>query len=297
MALPRNLFAPSFQRQQLSILFMAIVGFMVFAATFAVVADSTLSALSLSWNKELQSRMTIEIPFVGDETSVPQTERVRQVLAVLRAIPGVAEAKVVSDEETVGLLKPWIDDASLIKSLPLPSLIDIEQKENTHLVAEDVRTRLKTVIADAHVDDHATWLADLTHLVKGLVALMGLMAFLASLTLAITVNLFCRAVMAGENETIALLHSMGAEDDDIAKHFQWLALRLSCPTSCLGFIVAGFGSVLLILLLRRFADISALEIGHWILLILAAAAVPIIAVVIAILSARFSVARFLRTMP
>ena len=119
MPLPRNLFAPSFRRQRASLLFTAIVGFMVFTATLSVIAETTLTGLSLHWDTNSSNMLTVEIPAVSDESTLSQAERVQQSLAVLHAMPNIAHINVLSDTDTADLLKPWISDPSLLKSLPV----------------------------------------------------------------------------------------------------------------------------------------------------------------------------------
>ena len=297
MSLPRNLFAPSFRRQRASLLFAAIVGFMVFAATLAISAEATISALGFNWNQSMQSRLTIEIPAVGDESTVPQSERVRQILSIVRTIPGVARATPIDDDDVVGLLKPLINDPEVLRSLPIPSLIDVERSPQSSVSADEIRAQLKSAIPNIQVDDHASWLSGLSALVNGIIILSGIMALLATATLAITVGLFCRAVMASESETIALLHSMGADDTDIARHFQSLTMRLSWPASALGFgcalVCAGF----MLFGISHFADLGLLAITHWLGLGLLVMLAPLGAVLIATLTAHYSVSRLLRSFP
>ena len=270
---------------------------MVFAATLAIIAEATISTLGINWSRGVEARMTVEIPAVEDESSTPQSERIQQALSILRGIPGVKTATPVSDAETLGLLKPWITDDAVLKSLPIPSLIDIERTSGSSLSADDVRSKVKSAIPDASVDDHATWLTGLSTMVGGLIILAVVMALLAAFTLAITVGLFCRAVMAGEGETITLLHTMGADDNDIAMHFQSLTIRLSWPAALLGFAIAVICMGGLLFSLGQFTDLGVIAIPHWLGLGLLAMLTPLAAVVIAALAARFSVSRLLQTIP
>lgn len=297
MKLPPALFAPSFRRQRTSTLFAVIVAFMVFAATLSVVAETTLSTLSLQWDASTGNMLTVEIPAVDDEATMSQAERVQQSLAVLRAMPNIARASVISDAATAELLKPWITNSALLRELPIPTLIDIERIPNKPLTAREVINHLSTIVADVRVDDHAAWLGDLQALVRGLVTLGSALTLLATLTLGIAVSLFCRIVIAGEAHTMTLLHVMGADDRDIARHFQALAIRLSWPAALGGFALAAASCGGIYVFMSRFIDFRSLDQQSLILLGFAAILVPIGALAVTALSARLSAAALLRSVP
>jgi cell division transport system permease protein len=297
MSLPNQIFEPAFRHQRLSLFFAAIVGIMVYLATFAMAAEATLSAITFTWDKGMESRMTVEIPVLDDEASTPQAERVRQAISVLRAMPDVIAVTPVSDDAATALLKPWIAQPELLKSLPIPALIDIERKTGSTLTASNVEDQLRPTIRDAHVDDHATWLADISHIVQGLSLLAVVMVLLTGATLVVAVSLICRAIMATERETLSLLHILGAEDNDIARHFQFHARRLSLPASFIGFALAMLSAGVILFFLRHFADPMLLQPLHWIGLGFLTLLVPLLAVWIAAQSARFSTLKILHAMP
>jgi cell division transport system permease protein len=296
MALPPRIFAPAFRHERLSWFFTAIVGMMVYLATFAMAAEASLSAITYVWDNSVANRLTVEIPAVDDESSTTQAERVRQTMSVLRAMPEIAQVTLVPDTETARLLKPWINQADLLKILPVPTLIDITRNPGSALTADAIEDRLKTTVKDARVDDHAAWLVDRARLVQGLGALGGLIILLTAVTLAVAVSLICRVLMANERETIALLHIMGAEDSDIAQHFQFHARSLSRPPALAGFLCAVLSAGVLLFFLRHFADPTTLQPAHWLGLMALTLLAPVIAVWIAATSARLSALKLLRSM-
>jgi len=297
MALPRHFFAPSFRHRHLGAFLAVIVGVMVYMAAFVMAAEASLSTITLTWNRDLQSRLTVELPAVDDEASVPQAERVRQAVSILQAMHGIVRVTPVPDTEASRLLEPWIIDPEILKALPVPALIDIERVPGSTVTADDVHQQLKATLRDVRVDDHAAWLIDLERFVNGLAAFGGLMIVLTVLTLVLAVSLVCRTIMATEQETISLLHIMGAEDSDIARHFENHACRLSLAAAGIGFALAMGSAGALLYFMRHFADPGVLRQAHWMILGGATLAVPLAAVWIAALSARFSVLNFLRSMP
>ena len=152
-------------------------------------------------------------------------------------------------------------------------------------------------VSDAHVDDHGSWTQDVWRLVDGLSVLGGLTIALTGITLIIAVSLICRAVMAAEHETISLLHNLGANDGDIATHFQAQARRISQRAAGGGFAAALIATIFLMIITRHVADLSLLHIQQWAALVLAAVSVPLFAIYLATSTARASVLRLIRSFP
>ena len=297
MSLPRQLFTPAFRHQHLGRSFAIIVGIMVFIASFAVAAEAVLLTTGHLWGRRAETRITVEIPAVGDEASMPQAERVKQATAALRGLPDVGLVMPLSDEEVLRLLQPWFSKPELLKTLPLPTLINVERKTGAALGVAQIQDALKNVVSDARVDDHGTWTQDIWRLVRGLTILGGVMILLTAVTLAVTVGVICRAVMAAEHETISLLHLIGAEATDIAGHFQKQAEAIALRAAGIGFLIAVAVTLVLAFSTRSILDLSGLELKHWAGLIGAAVSVPLCATVIAATTARLSVLRLIKSFP
>ncbi|MDD3029093.1 MAG: hypothetical protein PHS57_02260 [Alphaproteobacteria bacterium] len=297
MSLPRHLFSSAFRHHHLGRSFAVIVGIMVFIATFATVAEVLLVTTSYIWGRSVETRLTVEIPDLGDEASLSQAERLAQALAVLKALPNVKSVTPLQTDDVEKLLSPWFNKPEVLHTLPLPALIDVEQKANGRLNVHQVEDALRAVIPDAKVNDHGTWTQDIWRLVHGLAVLGGATILLTGLTLVIAVSLICRAVIAAEYETIALLHLMGAEQTDIAQHFQKLATDIALRAAAIGFALALGVTLLLFSSAKGFADFSSLQWFHWFGVGLIAFAVPLCATAIASLAARYSVMRQIQSFP
>jgi cell division transport system permease protein len=293
MALPQKLFAPAFAEPKTRWLFLLLVGVMVYIATFALAVEGLVSTFTLTWDQGMDRRMTVEVPVVEDEGAAPQSERVKQIIAALGAMPEIMRTQALPDEQTQQLLRPWISQVELLKTLPVPSLIDIDRNPGATLSATELKNRLKPIIANIQVDDHAVWLADLLRVVHGLMVIAAVIIVLTGVAVVFAVSLLCRVVVATEHETISLLHIMGAEDDDIAHYFQRHVVRLSIPPALIGFFCGLASAGALIFLMRQITDGLFLNWLHWTVLGGVALLIPIVSVSIAALSARLTVKRLL----
>lgn len=296
MSLPRTLFSPAFRARHLGRSFAVIVGIMVFIATFATAAETSLLTLGYDWGKTMESRITVEIPAVGDESGTSQADRVQKAIAILRATPEAGLVIPLSDSEVAGLLQPWFSEQDLLKTLPLPTLIDVIRKPGATLTADQIQDRLRSVVSDAHVDDHGAWLQDAWRLEHGLALVGGMMIVLTAITLFIAVTLLCRTVTASEHETIGLLHLLGARDRDIARHFQSQAERLAWRAAAAGFVIALAVTAALMYCTRHIVDFSTLTPLRWGLLAALVSLVPVGAIGIAAVTARLSVMRHLESL-
>lgn len=297
MSLPRHLFDPAFRYKNLGSSFAIIVGVMVFIASFAAAAESALLAAGYLWGNRAETRITVEIPAIGDEASMTQAERVKQAISILQAMPEVGLAIPLSDEEVERLLQPWFAKRDLIKSLPLPTLIDVERNSGTTISADKIEASVKTAIVDARAYDHGDWIKDVWRLVRGLSILGFVTIALTAGTLVIAVSLICRAVMAAEHETISLLHLLGAEDTDIARHFQMHTGKIAIKASGIGFASAMLVVISMLLAARHLADFSTLGGWHWVGITLSVLIVPVTATIIVAFTARASVMSLIKSCP
>lgn len=289
-----RILAPAFRQRGLRNLFAALVASVVYIATLAITAEGALTGIILSWDQGMQNRLTVEIPAVDDESSVSQEERVRQALTILRGDPAVASAEKINDDEVARLLKPWINDAELLKKLPVPALIAVAKKPGGALAAAALEDRLKHSIADARVDDHGAWLADFSRFIRTLAVLAGLLVVLTALTLILAVALLCRTVMAAEKDTISLLHVMGADDEAIARHFGHHARQLSWPAALAGFFFAAATLGAMAFFLKEAVDPAALPAAQWVGMALLALLIPFAATLAAGNTARRAALGLLR---
>jgi len=297
MGLPNNLFALAFRQQKLGVMLTVIMAIMVYLATLAMALQTSLADVSTSWGNDLQGRLTVEIPPPSDGAEKSQSELVKSVLNELKSFPGVKNAEKLPEKEVSRLLSPWISEKSVLESLPVPVLIDIQSSDAQTLDTEALDRKLLSIHSGIKIDNHADWLSQLLNIVHSLSFIAGLMVLLTAATLAITIALICRAAMALQHETIELLHVIGATDKDIVKQFQIHTRKLSLPAAITGFLLALLTILLLSSMMEHFLGHAPSFNFSWTIFISVMAAVPVAAVVLAVATARISILGLLRQMP
>jgi cell division transport system permease protein len=303
-----------------------LIALMVYLASLALAGTLALDAVLRHWDLSLSSVMTVEIPAPaaapppgGQVTSGPAISgqptsgrpgtgqpssdaSLAAALAVLKAAPGVIAAEALDRGATAKLVEPWLGTALSPDELALPRLIDVRTRPGD-LDLGALRASLAAAAPGAILDDHRSWLDRLAALgltIEG--TAIGILALVAGAAV-LTVIFTTRAGLAVHDDVIDLLHLMGARDGYIARQFQREALRLGVKGGIIGLALAALTLAALAHAAARadalFGDqvslLPSLRLTPWqwaSLLLL-----PLLAGIIAMVTARITVMRALARLP
>jgi len=274
-----------------------MIGIMAFLAALALGASLLADRASLGWRAGLADRLTVQIlvPEHGDAPRVLGRETAA-ALAVLRATPGIAHAAPLSDAEMQNLVEPWLGKGSLVAELPLPSLIDAEVVPGAPVDLVALSAKLKEAAPDSQLDDHSRWLARLKDLADTISWTAYAILILIAVATAASVTFATRAGLATHHEMVSLLHQMGARAGFIARAFEqhfalstFAASALGATLAALLFLTAG-GLEVFGVEAVPFLPPIALKLDE----VMWFAAVPIVAALIAWVTARLSVLAVVR---
>lgn len=269
-----------------------IIGIMVFLSVLVLASALVLGNAIERWRLSHSVQITVEVP-----PSAASGGAVESVIEVLAATPGVTEARRLSGDKVSELLSPWIGNDLDITELPLPVLIDVRLDRPGAVDAEALQALLDQEIPGIRVDDGRRWLQPIRATARTLQLVAGIVLLLIAGGAIATIIFMTRTGLAVHHDTIAILHLVGAKDAYVARQFQAQALRLALYGGVPGLVVAG----LCIALVGRLAGqleaplLPQLSLGlhGWIAL----AAVPLIAAVIAVITARATVMATLQRLP
>lgn len=271
-----------------------VIAIMVALTTIASGGGLALDNLADSARSELSGAATVQI------VEPLPAERQRQTIAAevaLARLPGVASIRVVPQEEVEALLAPWLGTGGTGDAVPMPGLIDIEfagVASSDRLAA--VRSALGRVAPAARVDAQSTWLAPVFAAIRSLQWLALALVALLALTGAAAVWLAARSALGSNRDTIEIVHLLGGTDGQIARIFQ---RSIGYDAAAGGAAGLAIGAAAVMFLGQRFAALGSgmvagggLGSADW----LAIAAIPLLGVGIAIVTARLTVLSALRTM-
>ncbi len=281
-----------FERDQATRFLPWIVALMVFLGALSLAAATAIGSAIERWDTNLTSRITVQVP--ANQAS-PDT--LTRLVKALTATPGIIKAKTLDFEATRALVEPWLGTVGVDLELPLPAVVDVETAAGTVFDVNLLTGRLIKIAPGIIVDNHRVWLAPLIRMARTAELIAFAILALISLTAIAAVIFATRSGLAVHSAIISLLHVMGAQDAYIARQFQMQAMMLGVRGGVIGSIAA---LVILLILTTMSADIDVALIPsaplppiQWPLLII----VPVVAVVIAMATARVTVLRTLASMP
>ena len=270
-----------------------VIAIMVALTVLAAATGLSLRNTARAAKAELSGGVTVQI--VEPEAGA-RARQAEASITLLRTFPGVASVRQVPKEEVDGLIEPWLGGGDVAdvdgEAIPVPALIDARLNGAvTEARLVQLRAALRSV---ARVDAQSSWLRPVFDAIQSLQWLALAMVALLAFAMASAVLLAARSALGANRDTIEIVHLLGGTDSQIAAIFQrWIGVD-AAGGGVLGFAM---GLVAVLFLGRRFAslgaglvDSGALGWGDWLLLAL----IPVLAAVLAMLTARLSVMRALR---
>jgi len=263
-----------------------IMAIMLFLTVLSGALGLGMLGATAQLDRQLAGRLTVQIiePNAG-----LRDRQARQMVAALRAVPGVVRADEADRARLAELLKPWLGDAGLDPDLPMPAMIDVDVRGDASVAAAEAAA--KRIVPGARIDRHAQWLSPVRNFMSTLTWLSaGLVLLMATATGAV-VLLAARAGLDTHRDTIEVLHMLGSTDLQVARLFQ---RRIAFDTLIGGALGTASALGLVWFLQSRFGALGseilsgvALAQRDWFILIL----LPLSFALLATLAARLAVLR------
>lgn len=200
--------------------------------------------LSGDWQSQLSDTLTVQVMLDSSNDWDEQTALARTTLNTV--FPG-ADIAIVPKAEARELLRPWLGNATLPDSLPVPGLVNVTGE---NLSISNARTALDAAGLSTNIDDNSRYADELSGTARRLVGI-GLGTLILILLAGLSVNIFAtRAAMTAQKEIIRVLVQVGASDKFIAKLFIGQAFK----RGAIGALIGLGMSALLWLCLSIFGD-------------------------------------------
>lgn len=274
-----------------------VIAIMVALTMIAAAAGLVLRNTAQAAAAELAGGITVQIVEASPDKRAAQAQA---AVDRLRAMPDVVSVRLVPQAEVDVLIEPWLGSSVMdagTGAIPVPALIDVRiAGEVTSQRVAGVQRSLRDVAPAARVDAQSSWLEPVFDALESLQWLAIALVALLATALAAAVLLAARTALGTNRDTIEIVHLLGGTDAQIARVFQ-----RSIAVDAAGGGVVGLALALVVILFlgRRFAglgagmvDRGALGVTDWLLLAL----VPVIAVALAMVTARLTVLHSLRKM-
>lgn len=277
-----------------------LVGLMTFLAMMALGGSFALAMMQKRWSTGLENRVTVEIPAERDGqllSSAEVRDDAARLEAMLQSYPAVAAVHVLPEEEIKELVKPWLGDSLVLADMPLPGIISVMMIEGAAANLEVLQDKISALVPQARLDTHQAWLRDILRFTGALKFAALLLVGTIGATTFIAVAGAVRARMDIFRAEVELLHLMGATDHYIARQFQRYAMLASLQGGIAGTATGALAMAAIGWASHRM-DVNLLPeftMGTGQILVLAA--LPLLAAMIAMVTARQTVMRVLTAMP
>ena len=272
-----------------------VIAIMIALTAIAAAFGLALDNLADNARAEISGGLTVQlVEPLPDE----RNRQAEVAVAILSNHEGVAQVRRVPDAELEALIEPWLGDVGELEdAIPVPALVDVRLRGPvTDRRIAQLRQALARQVPAARIDGQAVWLEPVFAAITSLQWLaMGLVVLLA-LTSAAAVWLAARSALGSNRDTIEIVHLLGGTDGQIARIFQ---RSIGFDALFGGAIGLALGTAAILVLGRQFAALGSgmvagggLALADWLLL----AAIPLIGVALAMLTARLTVLAELRRM-
>lgn len=271
-----------------------VLAIMLFLTALMAAAGVVLVRTASSISGEVAGRVTVQLIA---RSAGERAAAVTALRATLEGEPYVARVTPVSEPQLRAMMREWLGDDAMIDDLPVPALVDVDLQPGSGAAEfEQLSARLNDRHPGAMIDAHSDWLGAVSRLIGAFAGLAAaLIALMFGATVA-TVTLATRGALNTHYGTIEILHLIGSTDNQIARLFQ-RRIAIDALFGCgIGFVAA------LVVVVAVGWQFSAIGVGLvttratatpqylWLLLAL----LPILGVVIASLTARWTITRALR---
>ncbi|MXO94425.1 cell division protein [Erythrobacter arachoides] len=273
-----------------------VIAIMIALTVMAAAAGLALANLAENARAEIAGGVTVQVVEAAPMERDRQAER---ALSWLANRDDVASVRRVPDAELAALLEPWLGELGTggVDGVPVPALIDVRLSgpiTDTRLA--EMRQGLERQAPAARIDAQASWLGPVFDAIRSLQLLaLGLIVLLAA-TSAAAVWLAARSALGANRDTIEVIHHLGGSDGQLAAIFQRQVAWDAALGGAAGLLL---GLAAVFVLGRQFADLGSglvagggLGAGDWI----AIGAIPLVGMVLAVITARYTVISALRRM-
>ena len=211
---------------------VAIVAVMAYLAAIGGIGLIALGDARGDWDRALGNTLTLQLPA---DTSAARLE---VVLALLRQTSGVTGVQALEPPEIARLLEPWLGKSVPVDIMPLPRLVDIRIGRAGALDVDGLRQRLQSAAPGAQLEDHRLWLTRLLSATSRLEAIVAVVVIAAAVVTALTAVVTAGANLGRNDELVALLHKLGADDLDIGGSLVIPAVGMSLLGGAIGALAA-----------------------------------------------------------
>lgn len=223
---PENLAGPALS---------AVTMVMTFLACLALGCSLLADRAADRWLQRATSALSVQIVETGTLTA---EEQLPNVLRELEAAPGIDAIRVLTRDDLVALLEPWLGTGNIGEDMPLPLLIEVTPNADNPPATNALAAQIRAVAPGARLDTHGRWRETLESTANALQLFAALVLTMVTLATAMIILFATRAGLLANEEIIHVLHQIGAQDGYISRRFEAHFIRRTALAATAGLAAA-----------------------------------------------------------
>ena len=271
-----------------------VIAILIALVVIAAAGGLALRNLSAAATAGLSSAVSVQVIEPNPDL---REARGAAAVKVLTGLAGVTAVRQVPEAELVAMLEPWLGPDAGAGEVPIPALIDVELAAGAGPAeVARIEAALAAAVPGARVDAQGDFLRPVADALAALQWLALGLVTLVALATAAAVWLAARNAFAGARDTVEIMHLLGASQRQITAVFLRDVLREAAAGALFG---AGLGVAAVWLLGRQFAQLGSgmvsgggLMLTDWLVI----GTVPLAGVLLALVTARITIALALKDM-
>jgi cell division transport system permease protein len=213
----------------------AVTMVMTFLACLALGCSLLAERAADRWLTRATSALSVQIVETG---TLSAQEQLPNVLRELGAAPGIDSIRVLSRDDLVALLEPWLGAGNIGEDMPLPLLIEVTPNADNPPAAQALSAQIRAIAPGARLDTHGRWRETLESTANALQLFAALVLTMVTLATAMVILFATRAGLLANEEIIHVLHQIGAQDSYISRRFEGHFIRRTALAAMLGLAAA-----------------------------------------------------------
>ncbi|MDG1287289.1 MAG: hypothetical protein P8P30_06950 [Rickettsiales bacterium] len=223
----------SFSRDDANRYLPYFIALMIFLAAFFLAGGITVGTLLEDKKQDFSEWLTVQIPADISDKKYESLER------LIKKTGGVSETRLLATEDVAEMISPWFgNDTALVETLNIPKVLEVKLEDRSRFNIDELTKSLKKPFPNVQIDTHEQWLEHYLNFIRILEIGAYLLALLVVAATTVIIIFTSKTALKLHTKAIQLLHSVGAEDDYIARQFQFNAFLLGMRGGLVGVAIA-----------------------------------------------------------
>jgi len=208
-----------------------LIGISVYSAIYI---DYKLNILE----KKIKNSITIQIPGTYGESKESHNFQVSRVINLIKTNPKISKYDIISNQESISLLEPWLGKNSLPDDIIIPSIINLRINELNSFNYSQLEKKIKNISPTIKIFKNIDFIQPNLNTIKTIKIISLTVVGISVICLIFITITSAKAIISLNFKTVELLHLIGARKNYIAKEFVLQNLILIISTTIFGLFIS-----------------------------------------------------------